>query len=286
MFMFPVQRLFFCLFIFMLPFFSSAQTEVKVMSYNIRLDLKSDGENQWDKRKDVVTAQMNFYGADFIGAQEVLHNQLEYLQKNLDGYNYIGVGRDDGKTAGEYSCIFYKKDKYDVIEQSTFWLSPTPGLPSKGWDAALNRVCTYGLFRDKKTKQLFWVFNTHFDHVGKTARLESAKLIHEKIMSLNKKNYPVIVAGDFNSKPDEPPAQFMMSVMNNSRDLSRLVFGPVDTWNAFRFSEVPRNCIDYIFTSKDNRVRVEKFATLTDSYEMKYPSDHFPIIAHMILNKK
>jgi endonuclease/exonuclease/phosphatase family metal-dependent hydrolase len=273
------------LLLLLLPFFAPAQTEVKVMSYNIRLDLKSDGENQWEKRKEVVTAQMNFFGADFIGAQEVLHNQLEYLEQNLDGYSFIGVARDDGKMAGEYSCIFYKNDKYDVIEQSTFWLSLTPGIPSKGWDAALNRVCTYGLFRDKKTKQLFWVFNTHFDHVGKTARLESAKLIYEKITSLNRKNLPVIVAGDFNSKPDEPPAQYMMSVMNNSRDISRLVFGPVDTWNAFRFSEVPKNCIDYIFVGKDKRIRVEKFATLTDSYELKYPSDHFPIISHIWIEK-
>jgi endonuclease/exonuclease/phosphatase family metal-dependent hydrolase len=284
--MFQISRTYMFLLLLMIPFFAPAQTEVKVMSYNIRLDLKSDGENQWDKRKEVVTAQMNFFGADFIGAQEVLHNQLEYLHKNLDGYAYIGVARDDGKMAGEYSCIFYKKDKYDLVEQSTFWLSLTPDIPSKGWDAALNRVCTYGLFRDKKTKQLFWVFNTHFDHVGKTARLESAKLIYEKINALNKKNYPVIVAGDFNSKPDEPPAQFMMSVMNNSRDISRLVFGPADTWNAFRFLEIPKNCIDYIFVGKDKRISVEKFATLTDSYALKYPSDHFPILSYLRIEKK
>ena len=181
--------------------FAKAQAEVKVMSYNIRLDVKSDGENWWEKRKDKVAGLVNYYEADFVGLQEVVHNQLLYLKDSLTGYNFIGVGRDDGKEAGEYSCIFYKKDKYSVVEQSTFWLSPTPDIPSKGWDAALNRVCTYGLFKNNKTKKLVWVFNTHFDHMGNLARLESAKLIIKKIHELNTKNYPVIVSGHFNSKP-------------------------------------------------------------------------------------
>jgi endonuclease/exonuclease/phosphatase family metal-dependent hydrolase len=261
------------------PLFSFSQQEIKIMSYNIRLDLKSDGENQWDKRKDKVTALMNYYEADFIGGQEVQHHQLTYLLEHLNGYSYIGVGRDDGKEAGEYSCIFYKKDKFEVLQQSTFWLSTTPDTVSKGWDAAIVRVCTYGLFKNKKTKQIFWVFNTHFDHIGRQARLESAKLIVKKIKELNTKNYPVLVSGDFNSKPDDEPSQYMMANMQNTRNISKLVYGNADTWNAFKFNEKPNGCIDYIFTNNDKRISVSKFATLTDSYDMKYPSDHFPILA-------
>lgn len=266
-------------------FFANAQTEVKLMSYNIRLDLKSDGENWWEKRKDKVAGMINYYEADFVGLQEVVHNQLLYLKDSLRGYDFIGVGRDDGKEAGEYSCIFYKKDKYTIVQQSTFWLSPTPDLPSKGWDAALNRVCTYGLFKNNKTKQLLWVFNTHFDHMGKQARLESAKLIIKKISELNTKNYPVLVSGDFNSRPEDEPSKCMIANMQNSRSISKLVYGNVDTWNAFKFHEKPEGCIDYIFVSNDQRISVSKFATITDSYEMKYPSDHFPVLATIMINK-
>lgn len=263
-----------------------AQTDLKLMSYNIRLDVKSDGENWWEVRKDKVAGLINYYEPDFVGLQEVLHRQLLYLKDSLKGYASIGVGRDDGKEAGEYSCIFYKKDLYTLKEQSTFWLSPTPDTPSKGWDAALNRVCTYGLFQSKKTKQMFWVFNTHFDHMGKQARLESARLIVQKIAEKNSgKHYPVFVTGDFNSKPEEDPAQYMMSKMQNTRNISALVYGPADTWNAFKFGEKPSGCIDYIFTTTHKGISVSKFATITDSYDMKYPSDHFPVMATIRINQ-
>ncbi|MEO5945470.1 MAG: endonuclease/exonuclease/phosphatase family protein [Chitinophagaceae bacterium] len=272
--------------VFAFPLLMTAQQEIKVMSYNIRLDVASDGENRWNVRKDKVAGLMNYYEADFIGGQEVTHKQLVYLVENLNGYSYIGVGRDDGKEAGEYSCIFYKKDKFDVVQQSTFWLSPTPDSISKGWDAAIVRVCTYGLFKNKKTKQLFWVFNTHFDHIGKTARLESSKLIVQKIKELNNKNYPVVLSGDFNSKPNEQPAEYMVANMQNSRSIAKQVFGPEDTWNGFKFNQKLDGCIDYIFVAEDKRVIVTKFATLTDSYDMKYPSDHLPILATIMINKK
>jgi endonuclease/exonuclease/phosphatase family metal-dependent hydrolase len=272
-------------FLLFLPFAIQAQTEIKVMSYNIRLDLKSDGENQWDNRKDKVAAQMNFYEADFIGGQEVLHSQLTYLLQNLNGYEHIGVARDDGKEKGEYSCIFYKKDKFKVIRQSTFWLSPTPDSASKGWDAALNRVCTYGLFEHIRSKKRVWVFNTHFDHIGKQARLESARLIVEKVRQLNTDHLPAIVMGDFNSKPDDEPALYMMEHLQNTRNEAKVVHGGADTWNGFKFNERPNGCIDYIFTSPDKHLHVSKFATLTDSYDMKYLSDHFPILTTLIIDK-
>nr|HNH21475.1 endonuclease/exonuclease/phosphatase family protein [Ferruginibacter sp.] len=133
--------------------------------------------------------------------------------------------------------------------------------------------------------QYVWVFNTHFDHMGKEARLESAKLIVKKIREINTRRYPVIVSGDFNSKPDEAPAQYMVSQLRNSRSVSRLVYGDADTWNGFKFNEKPNGCIDYIFVGEDKRVRVSKFATLTDSYDLKYPSDHLPILATINITK-
>ncbi len=264
-----------------------AQGEIKVMSYNIRLDVASDGENRWDARKDKVAGLMNYYEADFIGGQEVQHHQLQYLASQLTKYNYIGVGRDDGKEAGEYSCIFFNKKKFEVIQQSTFWLSQTPGSVSFGWNAACRRVCTYGLFQNKKTKQKLWVFNTHFDHLGDTARIESAKLITQKINLLAKhKKYPVVLMGDFNSKPDEAPAVYMSEHFQNARNISNeKPYGTADTWEGFEFNKKPDGCIDYIFVSQDKRWTVKKFASITDSYDMKYPSDHFPVMATLELLK-
>lgn len=263
-----------------------AQQQIKVMSYNIRLDVASDGENRWDLRKDKVAGLMNYYEADFIGGQEVQHHQLQYLITELKQYSYIGVGRDDGKEAGEYSCIFYNKEKFIVIQQSTFWLSQTPDSVSFGWNANCRRVCTYGLFQNKQTKKMLWVFNTHFDHLGDTARLESAKLITEKIQQLTSTKYPIIIMGDFNSKPKEPPAEYMAQYFRNARDVSKeKPYGPADTWQGFEFNKKPDGCIDYIFLSSNKKLSVKKFATITDSYDMKYPSDHFPILATLELNK-
>jgi endonuclease/exonuclease/phosphatase family metal-dependent hydrolase len=232
-----------------------------------------------------VAGLINYYEPDFVGAQEVLHHQLTYLLEKLPGYDFAGGGRDDGATKGEYSCIFYKKEKYTVLEQKTFWLSPTPDSVSRGWDAALNRVCTFMLVRDKKTKQSFWVFNTHFDHMGKQARLESARLIIEKIHELNTKSLPAFLIGDLNATPDEAPVTFIHSALKDTRQSAELVYGPAETFNAFRFTEKPERRIDYIFMTDDGRLRVTKFATLTDSYALRYPSDHFPVMATVEMEK-
>lgn len=282
----PHKMLYYIVCLLLLCNISFAQQQIKVMSYNIRLDVASDGENRWDARKDKVAALMNYYEADFIGGQEVQHHQLQYLLTQLKQYGYIGVGRDDGKEAGEYSCIFYNKNKFKLIRQSTFWLSPTPDSVSIGWNAAYKRVCTYGLFQNIQTKKMLWVFNTHFDHIGDTARLESAKLITKRIRNLTNVNkYPIILTGDFNSKPDEAPAMYMGEHFKNARSISKeKPYGPADTWEAFEFTKKPDGCIDYIFLSA-NGWSVKKFATLTDSYDMKYPSDHFPVLATLELNK-
>ena len=269
----------------LLTTYTGRSQEMKAMSYNIRLDVQSDGENWWENRKDKVAGLMRYYGADFIGCQEVLRNQLLYLDSSLKGYAYIGVGRDDGKEKGEYSCIFYNQQKWDCVRQSTFWLSATPDTVSMGWDAVCHRVCTYGLFRLKGTRRMVWVYNTHFDHMGKTARLESAKLIIKKVNeNLLRVDAPVIITGDFNSRPDDEPAQRMADAFQNCRTISEEpAYGPPDTWNAFHFDQRPEGCIDYIFKSHHPKLSVKKFITITDSYDRKYPSDHFPVMATFFL---
>lgn len=280
-----MKKVLMCLSVFLFSGWLFAQTEVKVMSYNIRLDVKSDGDNWWENRKDKVAGLMKYYAADFIGSQEVQHHQLLYLKEQLTGYDHIGVGRDDGKEKGEYSCIFYNSEKFKPIKQGTFWLSQTPDSVSMGWDAVCNRVCTWGLFRSVRGKKKVWVFNTHFDHVGKTARLEAARLILAKMKELTAgKNEPVVFMGDLNSKPSDEPVSILNAVLDNARTVSaEAPYGPTDTWNGFKFNQQPDGCIDYIFTGRGGGIKVKKFATITDSYALKYPSDHFPVMATLHL---
>ena len=254
----------------------SAQS-LKLMTYNIRLDVASDGENSWSNRKEYWASQMNFYEPDIFGIQEALPNQVTDITALLPKYNYTGIGRD-GIGKGESSNIFYKKDRFKVLDQNTFWLSETPGQISKGWDAALNRVCTYALFRDNKTKKTFWVFNTHLDHIGELARTNSIQLILSKIKELNAKKYPVFFMGDFNSEPNEERIVNLKNEMSDSSEISEeRPFGPTGTFNAFQHNEAVTKRIDYIFLSKDNAYKVKKYAVLSDSKDLKYPSDHFPV---------
>lgn len=257
----------------------SAQN-IKVMTYNLRLDTDSDGDNRWNVRKDLLAGQVRFYEPDFMGVQEALPQQMHYLDDNLAAYDYIGVGRDDGKEKGEFSAIFYNKDRFKALQQNTFWLSPTPETPSKGWDAAYNRVCTYGLFENLKTKQKFWVFNTHFDHVGDVARIESAKLILKKINEVNKDKLPFVLTGDFNLEDTSEPIKYLSTNMADSKAVAKLVYGPDGTWNAFDFTKPVTSRIDYIFTAK-NKVSVKKYAVLSDNKNCHYYSDHLAVLAEL-----
>lgn len=259
--------------------FSSAISaqNLKLMTYNIRLDVASDGENAWSNRKEYWASQMNFYEPDIFGIQEALPNQVTDITALLPKYNYVGIGRD-GIGKGESSNIFYKKDRFKVVQQNTFWLSETPDKISKGWDAALNRVCTYALFKDNQAKKTFWVFNTHLDHIGELARTNSIQLILSKINELNTKNYPVFLMGDFNSEPKEERIVNLRKQMSDSSEVSEEnPFGPTGTFNAFKHNEAVTKRIDYIFLSKDHPYKVKKYAVLSDSKDLKYPSDHFPV---------
>ncbi len=254
------------------------------MTYNIRLDIASDGENAWPNRKDYWASQVTFHEPDIFGIQEALPNQVTDIATMFPDYSYVGIGRD-GIGKGESSNIFYKKDRFKVLQENTFWLSETPDKISKGWDAALNRVCTYALFKDTKTKQTFWVFNTHLDHMGELARTNSILLILSKIKALNTKNYPVFFMGDFNSEPNEERIINLKKEMLDSQDIStEKPFGPSGTFNGFKHNEPVTKRIDYIFLSKDNPFKVKKYGILSDSKNLKYPSDHLPVFIELQFN--
>ncbi len=261
----------------------NAQT-LKMMTYNIRLDLASDGENDWTHRKEYFTSQIKFYEPDIFGVQEALPNQVTDIATYLPAYSYVGTGRD-GIGKGESSNIYYKKGRFTVQKEGTFWLSETPDTVSKGWDAALNRVCTYALLEDNQTKNTIWVFNTHLDHIGELARTKSIKLIVSKIRDFNTKNYPVVFMGDFNSEPSTERIKWLKKVMTDSRDVSvEKPFGPSGTFNGFKFNEPVTKLIDYIFISQPLLITVKKYAVLSDSKDLRYPSDHLPVYVELEIN--
>jgi endonuclease/exonuclease/phosphatase family metal-dependent hydrolase len=247
------------------------------MSYNIRLDVASDGLNAWPVRKDFFASQIQFYEPDIMGVQEAMPNQVLDLEQMLPHYNQVGIGRE-GVGKGESSNIFYKKEKLKVITTNTFWLSETPDAISKGWDAACHRVCTIALFQDISSKRKFWIFNTHLDHIGEQARANGIKLILSKIEQYNTDQYPVVFMGDFNLEPNDKSIVALKMQMNDASEISlQKPFGPNGTFNNFEFDKPVSKRIDYIFISKEAKLEIKKYAVLSDSKDLRYPSDHFPV---------
>ncbi len=265
----------------------AAQNELHVMTFNIRLDLASDSLNAWQYRKDKAASQVLFHNVDILGVQEALHNQMLDLQSALKDYSYTGGGREDGKTKGEYSAIFYNTKRLELLNSSTFWLSLTPTIPgSKSWDAAITRIVTWAKFRDKKTGKLFFHFNTHFDHMGKIARKESALILLKAVDSIAGKT-TAIVTGDFNAFPSDEPIQVIVDEKNplhlaDSKPLSAEGhYGPTGTFNGFTSKETSNDPIDYIFFN--HGVKVIKHATLSQSWGGRFSSDHFPVWAQLLV---
>lgn len=257
------------------PFYGQ---NLKIMTYNIRLDVASDGENAWPNRKDYFASQIQFYSPDIFGVQEATPNQVTDIALALPKYNKFGIGREE-KGTGEACTIYYKKDRFQVQESNTFWLSETPDKVSRGWDAACNRVCTYGLFKDLKTNKVFWIFNLHLDHMGEVARVKGVELVLSKIAALNTKKLPVFLMGDFNSEPDTKQIVTIKKVMDDTKDVSKeKPFGPSGTFNDFKHNEPVTLLLDYIFISKNSGLTVQKHAVLSDSKDLKYPSDHLPVL--------
>ncbi|HJS53587.1 MAG TPA: endonuclease/exonuclease/phosphatase family protein [Chitinophagaceae bacterium] len=259
--------------------------ELNVMTFNIRLNIKSDSLNAWPYRKDNAASQILFHNVHLLGVQEALHEQMMDLSQSLSRYKYAGVARDDGITKGEYSAIFYDTTRLKLTASSTFWLSLTPEVAgSKSWDAAITRIVTWAKFRDVTNKKVFFVFNTHFDHIGKEARRESAKLLKEKVKEVAGNN-PVIVMGDFNSKPSDDPIKILV----DSNDPGRFIdtkaisltphYGPQGTFNAFTSKETDNEPIDFIFIK--GKWKVLQHATLSQTWGGRFSSDHFPVFAKL-----
>lgn len=256
--------------------------QINTATFNIRQKNKSDVGNMWDDRKTALTNLIQFHEFDIFGIQEGFIEQLQDMKQGLPAFNYIGVGRDDGAQKGEHSAIFYKKDRFKLIKDGTFWLSATDiNTPNKGWDAALPRICTWGIFQDKKNGKKFIFMNTHFDHIGVEARKESAKLILQKAKEFAK-DLPLILTGDFNVD-EHNEAYFTLAnsnVVKDTYDLASFRYEPNSSFNNWGKSIAPSGRIDHIFITKP--FTVSKWAILTDTYLGKFPSDHFPVLAQLM----
>ena len=262
----------------------SAQ-DLYVGTYNIRYKNKDDSikGNVWTKRCQVMCDQINFESPDILGMQEVLVGQLHDFQRLLDNYSYIGVGRDDGKEAGEYAAIFYKNDRVKLLDSGNFWLNETPDVPKLGWDAACIRICTWGKFKDLRTKKKFYFFNLHMDHVGVVARREAAKLVVSRIKEMAQ-DAPVVLTGDFNvDQTDEIYGIFTHSgILKDSYENARIRFAENGTFNSFKVETKTDSRIDHVFVSPS--FKVEAYGLRTDSYWAKGRrnlSDHYPVFVKL-----
>jgi Metal-dependent hydrolase len=258
---------------------SSFGQHLVVGSYNIRYDNRRDSGNLWEQRAPYVAGLIRFHDFDVLGTQEGMKHQLDQLSDSLPDYAWYGKGRDDGKEKGEFSAIFYKKHKFRVLKSGDFWLSPTPEKPGPGWDAHLNRICSWVQLEDKATKKKFFVFNVHYDHEGVKAREESSKLILEKIRSIAG-NSPVVLTGDFNG---DHKTSWYQALANSEvlKDSYTLVKDPYannnsfNGWNPRPDMNKKQSFIDHVFISKS--FEPVKWGLLTDTYYGRYPSDHFPV---------
>jgi endonuclease/exonuclease/phosphatase family metal-dependent hydrolase len=261
----------------------SPELKLNVMTFNIRMDTPVDSFNAWNNRKEFAASCIDFHEADIVGLQEVLHHQLNDLKHYLPEYESLGAGRYDGKTKGEYSAILYKKDRFDALESETFWLSENPeAVGVKGWDAACERIVTWGRFKDKRTGKDFYFVNTHFDHVGKVARRESSKLLLSKLQKMVK-DKPVILTGDFNAASTNEAIKILTDEsapyhLSDTYNLSPLKYGP--DWSFHDFGRTPVNkrvIIDYIFIG--GKIKTNRHGIIYDTKDNGlYLSDHNPVL--------
>jgi endonuclease/exonuclease/phosphatase family metal-dependent hydrolase len=277
---------------------ADGHASLRVMTFNIRYDNPADGENGWKHRKDWLAEIVNREHPDIVGMQEVLAGQFKDLKERLHGMKAFGVGRDDGKQSGEFVPIFYREERYHALEHGTFWLSKTPDKPgSKDWDAAITRTVSWLKLKDTRSGDVFFAVNTHFDHKGKEAREKSAALVVERLRT-EFAGHPVILTGDFNTRPDSPPYEILVGkteikTMAGEKHKD-LIFrdsflhsaarptGPESTFNGFK-EIAPHVRIDFIFVTPT--IDVLKIKTLDDQKNGRFPSDHLPVVADVRIKK-
>ena len=264
---------------------------IRVMTFNIRYDEPRDKENAWPNRKELVASMIRFHQADLVGVQEALERQMIDLEKLLPDYAWVGVGRDDGKAGGEFSAILYRKSRFSQLETATFWLSQTPEVPGKGWDADYPRIVTWIKLKDSTTGKIFFHFNTHFDNRGERARQESARLLLNRITT-KAGRLPVVVTGDFNFNESsigyhiltgktldkEIPPQ---SSLRDARYLSpHGHHGPTSTFNEFK-ALIPDMKIDFVLVK--GTLKVLQHGALSDTWNGRFPSDHLAVLAEIVI---
>jgi endonuclease/exonuclease/phosphatase family metal-dependent hydrolase len=272
------------------PQAAESENAVRVMTFNIRYGTANDGENRWDLRKDFVVETIEAFDPDLLGTQETVLFQRQYLEEKLEGYEAWGVGREDGKEAGEQTTLFYKSRRFERTDGGHFWLSETPDEPgSKSWDSSLPRIASWVKLKDRersKAKPLLFV-NTHFDHRGAEARLQSAKLIREQIAKLGE-GCRVIVTGDFNAGEGSPPYVALFGAVEGEassvRDAYRLVHpekrDDEGSFSGFVAGAKQGARIDWIGASREFAVQS---ATIDRTErEGRTPSDHFPVTAVLV----
>lgn len=273
-----------------LLFISSCKTkplELNVMTFNIRLDVPSDSLNRWQYRKDNAAEMVRMNDVDILGMQEVLLNQMNDLKERLPQYTTIGVGREDGADKGEFSPIFYKKDRFSAIESGTFWVSETPEVAgSKGWDASYIRVATWAILKEKATGKEIFAINTHLDNDGLIARKEGGNLLLKKAEELGK-GLPIVLTGDFNDTPQSEAIKNITDASKtnhllDSKTIALKASGTDWTFHNFgRLAESERPLIDYIFVSK--QIKVQDYVVLPDTLNGTFVSDHKPVLSKITI---
>jgi len=252
--------------------------KVTVMSYNIRLGTANDGTNSWPLRYAASGMMINDQKPDIFGVQEAFDFQINYLTE-ATGYKSVGVGRDDGKHKGEHMSIFYNKKRIKLLKWGTFWLSETPDVPSKGWDAACYRTATWALLKDKASGKKFWYVNTHLDHKGVEARKKGLALIVERIKEINPQGYPMILTGDFNVRVGNPCLDDLNKIMKSARDYAAKTDRSA-TFNGWGKAS-PESVIDHIYYSGFSSCPV--FEVIKKPYDGRtFISDHYPVQATLV----
>lgn len=261
--------------------YAKSNKPIVVATYNLRQNNPKDGINAWPNRKETVKSLVQFHEFDIYGTQEGFLEQLKDLCE-VDGFAFTGHGREDGKDKGEHSAIFYKRDRFKLLDSGDFWLRENPDEPGLGWDATCcNRICSWGKFKDSETSKIFFFFSVHFDHQGVVARIESGNLMVKKIKE-TAGNYPTICVGDFNSLPDTKQIKIMQTLLKDCKQASITPpYGPQGSFNNFNFDSPLNELIDYIFVSP--RIEVLKYGILTDNHDRRYPSDHLPVVSKIVI---
>ena len=249
------------------------------MTYNIRYDTAKDGENAWPNRRPYVSQIIQYFSPDILGLQEVLAHQLDQLQYDLPNYSTIGVGRDDGKSGGEFTPLFIKQGKFKIHESGTFWLSEEPNIPSTGWDAALPRTATWARVTENSSQNTYLIVNTHWDHRGEIARQRSALLIRNWMQENVGPDETPILMGDLNTTPSTEAIITLRDsdFLTDARKVSQIPpLGPPGTSNGFEIYHSEEEPIDFVFLGATSEV--VRYAVITQHHEGRLPSDHYPII--------